>query len=188
MNPSDFLRDKLKYIREPYRLRVHLAYVLLVVFAWAAEPGPTGFWSGTVLVGLGVLIRAWASGIVKKDEELAVEGPYSLCRNPLYVGNFSIGYGFCFINGNVWSFVALTLYFLLIYPFTVRKEERKLEEFFGREFDRYRREVRRFIPRLSPYRSLGGWSPYQYFVDNMDWLNEGAVLLIWLYTFSLYLP
>lgn len=187
MSLTDFLRDKRKYVREPYRLRVHLAYLLLLLFAWTAKPQPPDFRVGTALIGLGVLVRAWASGIVVKDEELAVEGPYSLCRNPLYVGNMLIGYGFCFANAQLWSFAVLTLYFLLIYPFTLRKEERKLEEFFGQDYHRYREEVRRFIPRLTPYRTLAGWKPYQYFVDNMDWLNEGAVLLIWLYVLSRYL-
>ncbi|MFP4686591.1 MAG: methyltransferase family protein [bacterium] len=183
----NYLKKKKKYLKEPWRLRVIMAYFLLIVFAFSAGPVYPYFWIGTAMIAGGILIRAWASGIIKKDNELATEGPYSLCRNPLYVGNFLIGYGICAINGHWWSFGLLTAYFLLIYPFTIRKEERKLSKYFKAEFTDYKRNVRLFIPRLKPYKTLAGWSPYQYFVDNKDFLNEGAVILLWLYTLHIFL-
>lgn len=182
-----FLQKKKKYLKEPWRLRVHLAYLLVIIFALSARPESPLFPIGSLLIWAGIIIRAWASGIIKKDDELATNGPYSLCRNPLYVGNFLIGYGFCFVNGNPVTFGLITAYFLLIYPFTIRKEEQKLGRFFEEEFNEYSRNVRRFLPRLTPYSSLGGWSPYQYFVDNKDFLNEGAVLIFWGYTLYGYL-
>lgn len=175
----EFIKSKKKYLKEPWRLRVHLAYLLMILIAVSATPIYVYFVAGTAMIGAGILIRAWASGIVKKDKELAVEGPYSLCRNPLYVGNFLIGYGMCVLNTQWWSFVVLTLYFILIYPFTIRKETKKLADFFGEEFEQYREEVPLFIPRLTPYKTIRGWSAHQYFVDNKDFLNEGAVLLCW---------
>ncbi|MFB6355642.1 MAG: isoprenylcysteine carboxylmethyltransferase family protein [bacterium] len=184
---KDFLRDKTKYIKEPWRLRVHLAYVLVIIFSLTALPRSPFFEIGTVAIFLGVIVRAWASGIVKKDESLAAEGPYSLCRNPLYVGNFLIGYGFCLLNGHWWSYLVITVYFVSIYPFTVRKETRKLQDLFGEEFEQYRQEVPLFLPRLTPYKTLSGWSIHQYFVDNKDYLNEGAVLLFWCYCLYVWL-
>ncbi len=184
---KDFLQDKMKYIREPWRLRVHLAYLLVILLALLAWTPPYLFEIGAVMVLLGIFIRAWASGIVKKDEQLAVTGPYSLVRNPLYVGNFLIGYGFCFIQGQFWSFALLTIYFGGIYPFTIEKEEKKLARYFPESYEEYAREVPRLIPRLSPYRTLRGWDPNQYFVNNKDWLNEGFVLLFFAYTLYLYL-
>ncbi len=182
-----YLRDKAKYLREPYRLRVHVGYGLLLWFTATARPRPTPFLVGSGMIVLGILIRAWASGIVQKDEQLATEGPYSLCRDPLYVGNFLIGFGFTAVNGQLWSAGVLVLYLLLFYPPTLRKETRKMREFFGEAFEQYRREVPRFWPRLTPYRTLGGWSFRQYFLENKDYVNEGAVLLCWLYTVYLYL-
>jgi len=137
---------------------------------------------GSAGVLLGLVIRAWASGIVKKDEELAVEGPYSLCRNPLYVGNILIGYSFTLIQGEWWSVTALTIYLLAFYPFTIRKEHRKMQDFFGDEFEKYRKEVPLLIPRLSPYKTLGGWSFEQYFIENKDIVNESLVVIFWAYT------
>jgi len=175
----EFFKDKKKYIREPWRLRVHLAYVLMILFAVTADPVLLSFWIGTGMIAAGITIRAWASGIVKKDEQLAVEGPYSLSRNPLYVGNFLIGYGMCFLNGGYWAFGVITVYFVSIYPFTIRKERRKLKQLFGDEFEEYREHVPLFIPRLTPYDTLRGWSLKQYLVENKDVLNEAAVVLCW---------
>ncbi len=184
---KSFFANKIKYLREPWRLRVHLAYFFIVIFALSANPEGAFFWTGSLLIPGGLMIRAWASGIIKKDDELATEGPYSFCRNPLYVGNFMIAYGFCFINGNPLSFLVITAYFLLIYPFTIRKEEGKLNKLFPKQFAEYRSSVRRFIPRLTPYTSPGGWNLHQYLIDNKDFLNEGAILIFWIYTIYIYI-
>lgn len=184
---TDFLKDKVKYIKEPLRLRVHIGYVLIITFTLTAEPTSTLYWLGTASVGLGLLIRVWASGIVMKNEELAVEGPYSLCRHPLYVGNILIGVGFASINGQLWAGITLLVYLLLFYPFTIKKEDRRMGELFGEEFDQYKSEVPRLIPRLTPYETLEGWSFNQYFVENKDIVNEGLVVLFWCYTLYLFL-
>lgn len=184
---TDFLKDKLKYLKEPYRLRVHLGYVLIIALAVTATPTATGFALGTTGIGLAVVIRAWASGIVKKDEELAVNGPYSLCRNPLYVGNILIGYGFAAIHGEPWAYAAVTVYLLLFYPYTIRREAQKMENFFGEEYEKYREEVPVLIPRLTPYSTLSGWSFQQYFSENKDYVNESLVLLFWGYTLYRFL-
>lgn len=184
---TEFWSDKVKYLREPWRLRVHLAYLLVILFSLFSNPSYPLLEIGAGMVVAGLLIRAWSSGIVKKDEELAVEGPYSLVRNPLYVGNFFIGYGFCFVQGAWWSFVLISVYFVLIYPFTIQKEEQKLSRYFPDEYEDYCRNVGRFIPRITPYSRLGGWKPNQYFVANKDWLNEGFALLFLLFPLYNYL-
>lgn len=183
----EFLKDKKKYITEPYRLRVWFGYIIIIALALTAQPNRRLFLAGTGAIVAGLLIRIWASGIVKKDEQLAVEGPYSLCRNPLYVGNILVGYGFASINGQLWGVVVLTLYLLAFYPMTIKRENRKMKEFFGEEFDRYKDDVPALIPRLSPYKTLGGWSFNQYFWINKDFVNEGLVVLFWAYTFYVFL-
>lgn len=184
---KEFFQDKVKYLKEPYRLRVHVGYLLIIIFTVTAQPDRLFFWLGTIGVTSGILIRAWASGIVKKDEELATDGPYSLCRNPLYVGNILIGYSFTCFNGQLWSVAVLTIYLLIFYPMTISREEKKLNEFFGEQFTKYKHEVPLLLPRLTPYSSLKGWSLQQYFFENKDIVNEGLVMLCWFYVLYLYL-
>ncbi len=73
------------------RLRVPSGFLLLVVFAWRSRP--TG---GSLLIGLpiavaGLFLRAWATGHLAKNQQLATTGPYAYVRNPLYVGNATCG-------------------------------------------------------------------------------------------------
>ena len=42
----------------------------------------------------GLWLRAYASGYVKKNQELTVTGPYAHTRNPLYLGSMLIAAGF----------------------------------------------------------------------------------------------
>ena len=43
---------------------------------------------------VGLLLRAWASGHIRKNDALAISGPYAYTRNPLYLGSFILGLGF----------------------------------------------------------------------------------------------
>lgn len=46
------------------------------------------FGAAVAVVLLGVGIRSWAAGTIRKNSELATSGAYSLCRHPLYLGSF----------------------------------------------------------------------------------------------------
>jgi len=178
----DFLKDKVKYLKEPYRLRVHIGYILIITFALTARPSFNRLIVGSIGIFFAVFIRAWASGIVMKNEELAVEGPYSLCRNPLYVGNILIGYSFAVIQGSLWSVGVVTLYLLLFYPYTIKREADRMRDLFGEEYEDYGEQVPVLIPRLTPYETLSGWNFKQYFFENKDFVNESLVLIFWGYT------
>src|SRR5438477_3135981 len=53
------------------------------------------FGMATLLVAAGCALRAWAAGYLLKGKRVAVGGPYAYVRNPLYLGSFMIGAGFC---------------------------------------------------------------------------------------------
>lgn len=101
---------------------------------------------------LGLALRAWAAGHIRKNDALATSGPYAYARNPLYLGSFILGLGFTIASGR-WVlgllFVAL---FLGIYFPVMRVESATLAELFGENYRRYAREVPLFFPRLMPYR------------------------------------
>src|SRR6266536_2797325 len=101
---------------------------------------------------LGLSLRAWAAGHVRKNDELAVSGPYAYTRNPLYLGSFIIGLGFTLAAGRLLLGVLFLLLFLGIYLPVMRIEARTVAGLFGEEYCEYADHVPMFLPRPTPYR------------------------------------
>ena len=91
-------------------------------------------------------MRTWASGYIKKNEELSQTGPYAITRNPLYVGNFLIGAGFSVMTGRLLLFLLFIVVFIYIYRVTIQNEETFLSVRFGDTFSRYKERVPVFFP------------------------------------------
>jgi protein-S-isoprenylcysteine O-methyltransferase Ste14 len=92
------------------------------------------------LIVPGLLIRALASGHVRKNEALATSGPYAYTRNPLYLGSLLMGVGFAIAARSWWVGVILVVMFLAIYLPVIRDEENYLRQKFP-EFEEYARRV-----------------------------------------------
>jgi protein-S-isoprenylcysteine O-methyltransferase Ste14 len=136
-------------------LRLRAVWLLVIPFMWLSRPTPQLLAAGGVLVAVGLAIRTWAAGVIRKERELTTEGPYGHTRNPLYVGSFFLGVGVTLAGGH-WAFVALFLvFFALVYGRTIRGEARLLEEAFGDEYRVYARAVPLVVPRLTRYRRVG---------------------------------
>lgn len=133
------------------RIRVPLGFLFAIVFLVFARPTAATIAIGSAVAFLGVLIRAWASGHIRKAKKLAVSGPYAFTRNPLYVGSLILGLGFTVASGVWWLGVAFAILFLGIYLPVMRVEVGDMERIFGTEFDAYRENVPLFIPRLTPW-------------------------------------
>ena len=101
---------------------------------------------GAILIVPGLLIRALASGHVRKNEALATSGPYAYTRNPLYLGSLLIGVGFAVAARSWWVGVALVVMFFAIYLPVIRDEEAFLRQKFP-EFEEYARRVPRMFPK-----------------------------------------
>lgn len=130
------------------RIRVPLGFIFAVLYFWLAQPTWRSLALGTIGVVLGLVIRALASGHVRKNESLATSGPYAYTRNPLYLGSLLIGLGFCIAARSWWVGLALVTMFFAIYVPVIRDEERFLRTKFP-EFDEYARRVPRMVPRLT---------------------------------------
>ena len=143
------------------RIRVPLGFVFAVLYFWLARPGWGSIALGTLLIVPGLLIRALASGHVRKNEALATSGPYAYTRNPLYLGSLLIGIGFAIAARSWWVGIVLVIMFFAIYLPVIRGEENLLRGKFP-EFDEYARSVPRMFPRLWQRRgaeeSSGGFS------------------------------
>jgi protein-S-isoprenylcysteine O-methyltransferase Ste14 len=130
------------------RIRVPLGFLFAVLYFWLARPSWRSLMLGAMVVAPGLLIRALASGHVRKNEALATSGPYAYTRNPLYLGSLLIGLGFAAAARSWWVGAALVAMFVAIYLPVIRDEEAFLRQTFP-EFDEYARRVPRMLPRLT---------------------------------------
>jgi|SRR5579862_2347661 len=158
-----------EWSRVARRIRVPLGFAFAVLYFWLAKPTWKFLALGLALVIPGLLIRALASGHVRKNEALATSGPYAYTRNPLYLGSLLIGIGFALAARSWWIAIALIAMFFAIYLPVIRGEEKFLREKFP-EFEQYAQRVPRMLPRLTPASGepSGGFSPELY-MKHREW-------------------
>ncbi|MBX9790846.1 MAG: isoprenylcysteine carboxylmethyltransferase family protein [Pirellulales bacterium] len=103
----------------------------------------------------GTGLRLWATLYIggHKGKELVSEGPYSLCRNPLYLGIFLLVLSIAFFLGSPLLAIGLGLALLVYLRATVASEERRLQARQGAVFDEYCARVPRFWPRFDGFRA-----------------------------------
>jgi protein-S-isoprenylcysteine O-methyltransferase Ste14 len=87
---------------------------------------------------------------------LVVSGLYQYVRNPMYIGVLGIilGQGLLFGDGRLYAYGVLL--WLVVHVFIVGYEEPTLRRSFGSEYEAFRRNVPRWIPRLSPWQGGAG--------------------------------
>ena len=137
------------------RIRVPTGFLFAAFYLWRARPSATSLAWSLLLVVPGLLLRAYASGYVKKNAELTVTGPYAYTRNPLYLGSILTAFGFASAARSVWITLLLVLLFTIIYVPTIYSEEQFLRATFS-SFASYSQRVPRLLPRLTPARMEGG--------------------------------
>lgn len=109
------------------------------------------FLAGCFLTGIASLGRLWCSLYVAgyKTKHLIIDGPYSICRNPLYffslIGGIGVGLATETFTIPLLIFAAFGWY----YPYVIRYEEEKLRKHHNEEFETYFRSVPRFWPKWS---------------------------------------
>jgi hypothetical protein len=139
------------------RIRVPLGFAVAALYVFELlrhPPEPEAIAWSLALVIPGVWLRGYASGYVKKNQELTTTGPYAHVRNPLYLGSILIAAGFA-VALESWAVgVALAVMFAAIYVPVIASEERFLRSTFP-EFGDYCSRVPRLLPRLSPARMPG---------------------------------
>lgn len=180
-----FVRD-IRYNRHRTRQLVGISFVILLVIVGSPANADLYF-IGVAAATLGIAVRMWASGHVKKDKVLATTGPYAYVRHPLYVGNHLITFGFCMASGLWWSFVVWIVVGFFYYPQTIAHEDRLLARLFPAEWQAWAKGTRALIPRLTPYRS--GQSSEWSFRQSLRQNGEPIIAaLLFLGLYILYLP
>ena len=128
-----------------------LGFLSAALFVLLARPRLISLFIGGTVSLLGLAIRAWASGHIRKNAALATAGPYAHTRNPLYLGSFLLGLGFTIGSGRWVLGLLFAALFLGIYLPVMRVESLTLAEVFGDSYQRYARDVPLFFPQLRRY-------------------------------------
>jgi len=115
---------------------------------------------GLIVVGESIRIYAvrFAGGATRTTNvgapSLCTSGPYSRCRNPLYLGNMIIYCGVVLMAGGqfLWPLLFIVFFFFILqYSMIISLEEETLVKLFGNEYQLYRESVPRLFPRISPW-------------------------------------
>ncbi len=133
----------------------------MVVFA---RPTLESLVGGFVIVLAGEAIRFWGVSIAGAETRttgtvggtyLITNGPFAYIRNPLYAGNILLytGIGVMSMALFPWLLVIAFVWFVFQYVLIVLGEEEYLLKRFGDEYAAYTKHVRRFLPRMTPYRT-----------------------------------
>ncbi len=141
-----------------------------------------------LVAGCGLLFRATVigyayiqrGGLNKKvyAKNLVTEGMFSICRNPLYVGNVLIYSGVFLIHGNPAVMTAGILLFCFMYQCIVYAEEAFLEAKFGEGYEAYCTDVPRWIPSLGKFpQAMQGMSFNVKRVIAKDYSTASATLI-----------
>ncbi|MBI4965170.1 MAG: isoprenylcysteine carboxylmethyltransferase family protein [Desulfomonile tiedjei] len=117
---------------------------------------------GLVLIGLGLILMVKTITLFAQvgkgtlapwapPDKLVVRGIYRHVRNPMITGVFSVLIGEALTVGSIPLFGWFLVFVLINVVYIPVFEEPGLESRFGRDYARYKENVRRWIPRLEPW-------------------------------------
>lgn len=163
------------------RWRVRLGYLLGAGALLLARPTPKAILIGALVGSIGLAIRAYAAGVLHKQEILTMSGPYAYTRNPLYFGSSFLALGAAIAMHSWWAGGIVLVYFAMVYTMVMRREERELRAKHGAAFDDYVKSVPLFVPQFTAAKSANGsagFSPAQYRKNHEYQAAIGFALLL----------
>jgi protein-S-isoprenylcysteine O-methyltransferase Ste14 len=152
---------KLSEVFFKYRSYTPIPFIIIMLFYHNSN-----IWSlitGFIIAFIGEFLRLWGVSWAGSETRttnnvggtyLIISGPFAHLRNPLYLGNIMmyIGIGIMSFALFPWLQVGGLIFFSLQYNIIINEEEEYLKNTFGKQFENYTANVRRFIPRLSSYK------------------------------------
>jgi protein-S-isoprenylcysteine O-methyltransferase Ste14 len=133
-----------------YKWRVRIGLISTILSFVLAKPTWYSLIAGAFIAILGLSIRIWACGNLRKEKELTTSGPYRYTRNPLYFGSMILGIS-TVVACQSWGVLAIFLVnFLLIYPVVIRAEKARMFALFPEQYQEYSKHVPLFFPTLRP--------------------------------------
>jgi hypothetical protein len=158
-----------------FQIPLLLLVGLIAIFFIDRRP----LWYGMLVAALGEAIQVWSASHLKKDKELVTSGPYAYVRNPMYFGRFFVGLGIMLMIKNPFVTCVYVVLFVVYAALRVDQEEARLAGYFGDAYSEYCREVRKFLPHLTPYsRSSVTGAQWERFANNHEYRNVIGLLFM----------
>lgn len=155
-----------------------LGFAFAIFYFWVAKPTWRSMLIGSVIIVVGLAIRAAAAGHVVKDRELTITGPYAYTRHPLYSGSIIMATGFAVAARSVWVVLAMVVILFAIYLPVIRLEEYYLRGAYRERFDEYAQQVPMLLFRLTSFRRGASFSAERYWSNREYNALIGAALLM----------
>lgn len=112
-------------------------------------------YSGFILIIFGFIMAIWADFLFKKrgitiqpygiPTSLVTTGPFSISRQPIYLGMTTILLGETILLGSLFTFIFPVVFVFLMNMIYIPVEEKNLEAAFGEKYLDYKKKVRRWI-------------------------------------------
>ena len=164
-----------------------MSIALAIGACWLSKPTLESLFVGWPVAFAGIALRAWAAGHLRKNQQLAVSGPYAYVRNPLYLGSLLAGIGLGICANHAVLLAGILVVFLLWFLPVVGEEEDHIRKILP-GFREYESRVRRFVPALRPrYESRIRFDPKVYLLNREHSALLGFLAFILLLCFKLAL-
>ena len=173
-----------KFVKFLLYYRRYAGFIFAVLVVLFSKPEIYSIFTGLIFVMVGVIVRTWASGYIKKNEVLTTCGPYAYTRNPLYFGSFITALG-AVISANNWIlFLVYPFLFFLIYIRGMKEEEEYLLNKFGKDFEDYKKSVPLFFPVFKKYKNAkSGKFSFKLVLKHGEYNFYLGVIAIYIYFF-----
>ncbi|HEX28582.1 TPA: isoprenylcysteine carboxylmethyltransferase family protein [Candidatus Poribacteria bacterium] len=143
-----------------FRVRGYTPIPFIALAVFFSKAGFASIAIGLMFVMAGESMRIWSVGYagartrarsLGAARDLVTAGPYAYTRNPIYIGNILIAFGFSVMSNLRLLMLLSAIWFPLQYWLIVRAEEEYLLKEFGWRYERYLQNVPRFLFRATPY-------------------------------------
>ncbi len=147
----------MKWLIPPFLVLFCLITILLIWFfipVYQIVPDPFKYLGvGIILCGLVLLVTASKRfkkvhtniHTFKSPDTLVTKGPFSFSRNPMYLGFTLVLFGTALLANVIAAFLVVIFFFVISNLWYIPFEEQAAAEKFGKEYDSYRKRVRRWI-------------------------------------------
>jgi protein-S-isoprenylcysteine O-methyltransferase Ste14 len=172
---KDTIRRMQRFASTPFRAVVIVTAILFVIGwltgylrpfdaslgvelpAWVQIPGIVAVVAGAALVLIvGAVLSTRGIGTLGGEEffmprEFVVTGPFRFVRNPMSLGGAIYLTGIALWHRSAFALGLAAALLLVFHLVVVYLEEPGLEKRFGDSYREYRRNVRRYVPRITPW-------------------------------------